>query len=302
MRLLSPEAEVTRSLSNVIKYPYVNMDNKEAVIIDNNKQGSFVPLFGGGGKSADGSFSADPMEFKTVSQIETEKVLRAAQLGNLPGEGEFKAGLPVTDLDAQAKERQHEAEDKAEQIVAAAREEAEQITKDAAIAADAARASGYEEGKSLGYEEGMAAAEQAIQQKEAELEESARMQQKELDSFVGSIEERYVNVVIALVRKLTGIVIEDKEDLILYLIRTAVNDLEPSANYRIRVSPDDVYYLESHRSGIMDSVGENVSLEFIEEKGLENGQCIIETDNQMVDCGFQTQLEMLVRDLKMLVN
>ncbi len=302
MRLLSPEAEVTRSLSNVIKYPFVSMNNKEAVIIDNNKQDSFTPLFGGSGRRAGGSVSAGSMEFKTISQIETEKALRAAEMGELPAKGEFKAGLPATDLDAREKERRHEAEDKAEEIVAAAREEAERITKEAAIAADAARASGYEEGKSQGYEDGMAAAEQAIQQKEAELAESARMQQEEMDSFIGSIEGRYVDVVIALVRKLTGILIEGREDLILYLIRTAMNDLEPSANYKIRVSPDDVYYLESHRAGIADSIGENVSLEFIEEKGLENGQCIIETDSQMVDCGFQTQLDMLVRDLKMLVN
>ena len=103
-------------------------------------------------------------------------------------------------------------------------------------------------------------------------------------------------------RKLTGVIIEDKDDLILYLIRTAAQELEPSENYRIRVSSDDIYFLEARRAELLDMIGEDVFVEFVEEKGLEKGQCIIETDSQMVDCGFQTQLDMLVRDLKMLVN
>lgn len=48
--------------------------------------------------------------------------------------------------------------------------------------------------------------------------------------------------------------------------------------------------------------GGSVSLDLVEEKGLEKGQCVIETQSQMVDCGFQTQLDTLIRDLKMLVH
>ena len=148
----------------------------------------------------------------------------------------------------------------------------------------------------------MAAAEQDIRQKEAELVESARMQREEYASCLAAIEGRYVDIVISLVRKLTGVVMEDKEDLILYLIRMTAEELEPSKNYRIRVSSEDIYFVESHRTELADFIGDEVFLEFIEEKGLEKGQCIIETDSQMVDCGFQTQLDMLIRDLKMLVN
>ena len=88
----------------------------------------------------------------------------------------------------------------------------------------------------------------------------------------------------------------------MYLIRMTAEELEPSKNYRIRVSSEDIYFVESHRTELADFIGDEVSLEFMEEKGLEKGQCIIETDSQMVDCGFQTQLDMLIRDLKMLVN
>ncbi|MFR1027821.1 MAG: hypothetical protein ACLSD6_00425 [Clostridium sp.] len=36
-------------------------------------------------------------------------------------------------------------------------------------------------------------------------------------------------------------------------------------------------------------------------KSLSEGDCIIETDNQMIDCGFRTQLDNMVRTLRMLV-
>lgn len=307
MRLSFREAEVTRSLSNLIKYPFVDMRGKEAFVIDNNhKDDMFVPLHAGT-KKLDPLHAAGVMECKTMSEIEAEKALQEAgltvhQADTEKKDGQFSAGLPVTDLDETLRKREKEAADAAERRIAEAKKEAEKIKADARIAADAARASGYEEGRNQGYEDGMAEAEQEIQQKEAELAESARLQREEFASCLAGIESKYVDIVIALVRKLTDVVIEDKKDLILYLIRTAARDLEPSVNYKIRVSSDDVYYLEAHRAELSEYVGESAVFEFIEEKGLEKGQCIIETDSQMADCGFQTQLDMLVRDLKMLVN
>ena len=39
-----------------------------------------------------------------------------------------------------------------------------------------------------------------------------------------------------------------------------------------------------------------------EEKGLAEGECIIETDTQMIDCGFRTQLDNLINTLRMLAK
>lgn len=289
-------------MSNVIKYPFVDIRGKEAVIIDNNNNDCFVPLFNKQDMNEAPGADSDVMQFKTISQIEAEKVLAGANQEKPDGDSGFKSGLPVTDLNELIQERHREAEEKADRLIANAKEKAAKITSDAEIAADAARTSGYEEGKNQGYEDGMAAAEQDIRQKEAELAESARMQREEYASCLAAIEGRYVDIVISLVRKLTGVVMEDKEDLILYLIRMTAEELEPSKNYRIRVSSEDIYFVEAHKAELADFIGDEVFLEFIEEKGLEKGQCIIETDSQMVDCGFQTQLDMLIRDLKMLVN
>ena len=62
--MLYQGAEVTRSLSNLIKYPFVNMQGKETVVIDNNPEGAeFVP------------FRDKGVKIKTISEIEAEKAL-----------------------------------------------------------------------------------------------------------------------------------------------------------------------------------------------------------------------------------
>lgn len=292
--MLYQGAEVTRSLSNLIKYPFVNMQGKEAVVINNNKEDAqFVP------------FQEKKVKIKTISEIEAEKVLRANKIQEETEEEdavEFKAGLNVTNFDEIFSEQQKKAEEEVAQLKKRAKEEADRIRDEAVIAAEAARSRGYEEGKEEGYNEGIELARQEIAQREEELAEQERRQREELNECVLSIEEKYVDIVISLVKKLTGVVIEGKEDLILYLIQRAASELEASENYRIRVSSDDIYFLESHRAELSDSLGEDSFLEFVEEKGLEKGQCIIETDSQMADCGFETQLNTLIYDLKMLVR
>ena len=88
-------------MSNLIKYPFVNMQGKETVVIDNNSEGAeFVP------------FRDKGVKIKTISEIEAEKALLHAA-GDSAGEaaaasesagksedsGEFKAGLNVTNFD-----------------------------------------------------------------------------------------------------------------------------------------------------------------------------------------------------------
>ncbi len=282
-------------MSNLIKYQFVSLDGKDAVLIDNNKkkQDGFKPL------------QDDSLKIRTISQIEAEKALMMAQ-GISEAEnredGGFQAGIPVTDFDKMFQEQKEKAKSTADAIIEEAKLEAERIRNEALHGAEQAKNRGYEEGKQLGYEEGLGHAEQEIQQRERELSDMARQQKQELNECITAVEVKYVDVLIALVKKLTGVVLEEREDIILYLIQNTAKELELSNNYKIRVSADDLYFIESQKAELLQSFGDDVTLEFVEEKGLEKGQCIIETDTQMVDCGFQTQLSTLVRDLKMLVR
>ena len=81
----------------------------------------------------------------------------------------------------------------------------------------------------------------------------------------------------------------------------ALPDMEPAKHYIIRVASDDLLYVEGEKDALMEKAGITGTIEVQEEKSLSEGDCIIETDNQMIDCGFRTQLDYMVRTLRMLV-
>ncbi len=89
--------------------------------------------------------------------------------------------------------------------------------------------------------------------------------------------------------------------MLLHLIRSGISDTQPSNRYTLRVSSDDLTLVENHLDEILMNIDSGVSIDVKEEKGLEKNECIIETDTQMVDCGFRTQLDNLITTLHMLV-
>ena len=108
-------------------------------------------------------------------------------------------------------------------------------------------------------------------------------------------------MLISLIQKLTGVLLEDHSDVILYLIKNSIGNLDKATHYVIRSSTEDSAIMDVNRNEICGYIGEEASVEFVEEKSLKHNECIIETDTQMVDCGFETQLNSLVETLKMLV-
>lgn len=269
-------------MSNLIKYQFVDLHPSDTVMINHNdKKDNFIPLGKSGGIS-----------IETIGQQEAEKAILSLQ------QKENKESAPETI----SEEEYEKTKEEADFLIEEAKKEAEQLRNEASQQIQEEMQRAIEESRNQGYQEGWQQAEQEIAQKEKELEDTARNQKRELEEYVNGIEKKYVDVLVALLQKLTGVLIEDRDDLILYLIQTTIRDLEPSDKYCIRVSGEDIYEVESKKEKILQELGEGVSLDLVEEKGLEKGQCVIETQSQMVDCGFQTQLDTLIRDLKMLVR
>ena len=269
-------------MSNLIKYQFVDLKPKDAVVINHNEKGdNFIPFGKNGGIS-----------IETIGQQEAEKAMARIKEQEFSGEKETSI----------SEEEFQKSKEEADVLICEAQKEAEQILMDAQSQIQLQLQQAMEDGRNQGYQDGLQQAEQEILRKEKEIDEAARNQQRQLEEYIDGIEKKYVDVLIALLQKLTGVLIENRDDLMLYLIQTTVRDLKPSNKYCIRVSEEDIYQLESQKEQILQEIGEDATLEWIEEKGLEKGQCVIETENQMVDCGFQTQLETLIRDLKMLVH
>ncbi len=160
---------------------------------------------------------------------------------------------------------------------------------------------GRQEGITRGYEEGLLQAQEEIQAQKDELSGQQLKKEQEYQQMLAETEGRYVDVLCNLIRKLSGVILTDRKDVILHLIRSGIADMEPAKHYIIRVASDDLLYVEGEKDALMEKAGITGTIEVQEEKSLSEGDCIIETDNQMIDCGFRTQLDNMVRTLRMLV-
>lgn len=268
-------------MSNLIKYPYVNMQGKEAkVICYESEEEKFQPLD-----------AKKKVVMKTFEEVAKEEKERAQE--ETGGES-FQEGLPVTNYDEVIEEKIQKAEEEAAAAIAEARQQANnrknQILEE-----------GRQEGIARGYEEGLLQAQEEIQAQKDELSGQQLKKEQEYRQMLAETEGRYVDVLCNLIRKLSGVILTDRKDVILHLIRSGIADMEPAKHYIIRVASDDLLYVEGEKDALMEKAGITGTIEVQEEKSLSEGDCIIETDNQMIDCGFRTQLDNMVRTLRMLV-
>ena len=158
--------------------------------------------------------------------------------------------------------------------------------------------------KNRGFAEGMAEAtakgeaeeasrRAAFEQEKAQLEEEYRNRLEEMEPQV-------VSVVADIFEKVFSIQFEGKKEIILNLVRNAVDGIENSKEFLIKVPKENLQFIMEHKEELQDKVGQYVSIEIISDGELTDNQCIIETDSGVFDCSLDIQLENLVRDIKSL--
>lgn len=182
-----------------------------------------------------------------------------------------------------------EANREARQIVDRAKKEAEQIKKEA-----------YATAQQKGYDDGMLQAKKDAQRLKAEYDQKQRQLEEEYEALAESMEPQMVQLIAALVEKITGIVIEGKEDIILYLIDKAIRNMDKSDEYTIRVSREDYEFVSMRKNLLLGAIGREVPLYIMEDPYLKKNQCLIETELKVINCSLDIQLNNLIMDLKLI--
>lgn len=188
----------------------------------------------------------------------------------------------------------------AERIIEEARLQAEQIIAEANKNADAA----FEEAKQNGYYEGNVKAQEEINVKQAQLEVEFDNKRKELEqeynNLKESIEPELVEVITDVFRKVTGVVAEDNQEIILHLINDVMHNADGSRDYVIKVSPDDYKFLVNNQGKIYCAMSREVNIDIVEDASLERNQCMIETNTGIFNCSLDIELNNLIKNIKLL--
>ena len=193
------------------------------------------------------------------------------------------------DLTLQTQEILDNARREGEEIVAQAHREAEQF---------------IEVMKNAGYDQGLKAGAEEVENRKRRLEEEYNHKKEELDkeyqAKVADIEPKLVDTFINVFSNVTHTIAEDKKDMIIYLINSVMNNVDTCKEFVIHVSPDDYRFTINNQNLITGALSKEVHIEISEDSTLSRNECLIETDSGVFDCSLDVQLSNLIKDIKLL--
>ncbi len=258
-----------------------------------------------------------------AERIEEWENIRRANAAAAPsfdeeeGEGEaaeFVSGIAGEELDAlfddgtgnvikagEAEASLEAAEAEAERIVAEARAQALEIETQARHDAEVQKTSAAEEGMKQGYDEGYARGMAEADGLKQELADRRRQLEAEFDALLEDLEPRFIETITDVYSHIFGVDLSDNRDILVHLIDATLRKVESSKTFIVHVSTEDYPYVNMQKQTLMEGAAAGRGLiEIIEDIALAKGDCLIETDGGIFDCGLGTQLEELTKKLRLL--
>ena len=278
--MLFPEAEVTRSLSNLYKSRFVIDSTKEKRIINSNEK------------------VAECME--DYIRMKREEAL---------ADGEFVEGLDAESVEVLEEPQEVEnapqvetvsEEERAQSLLETAKAEADQILEDAKMQAEHMREQALEEGRQDGDKAGQEQALMEIQNEQNRLKSLQDDLKNDYDKKCAELEPQLVDVITDVVEKVFQIQFADQKNVLLYLIQNAIQNADGCREFRIHVGEGSYAYVSEHKAELAERVGGDLRLDLIEDAALSDDQCMIETEAGVFDCSVGVQMKNLIKEIKAL--
>lgn len=156
-----------------------------------------------------------------------------------------------------------------------------------------------EEGRKLGAKEGYERAQLDIVEKyEVLAKQRAEFEEKlnsEVTRFLTNIERQSVKLAVSIAKKILDTTTHAKPEYIVEVIRVGLKSLGAAYPIRIRVSPEDLEFIQI--IGLPPELSSHeLGVEYVADEGLTSG-CVIETDYGEVDLEIDRMWEQVAADL-----
>lgn len=218
--------------------------------------------------------------------------------------GEFTEGLSAQEIEPEPQPDPQEellkARAEAEQILKEARTQAGEMKSQAQAEAEQIRIQAQEAGRQEGYAEGSRQAQAELEQYKEQLAREDQKREKEYQERLAAMEPELVDVILKVVSGVTFAAVTEKRDIVLHLVKNALEHIESSKQFLIHVSKEDYQPVVQQKEMLLEQVPQSAELEIIRDAALAQGQCMIETDGGIFDCSLDTQLNGLIADIKAL--
>ena len=255
--------------------------------------------------------------FAEIEEIErkskkTEEVLREADKER---EESTQLKKQAEDIKQQAEQLKQQAEKQAQEMLDKATADSEKIVNDTKQEAkellDKVRKDGYDAGYKDGKEQGIKDGKEKI---EDELKEIVRQandkaqktiqdaKEQTAEYFIRA-EDEIVAVVIMAIEKILPQHFLDAPQVILPVVREAIKHVRDQKEVKVHVDPDSYDLILMARAEFQSMLTDGTAiLEVVSDEALKPGDCVIETPNGGVDARLSTQLDLLKRAVKTVLN
>lgn len=284
---------------NLYKAGWVRVDGDEKCVIDSNALVAERIEEWENLRRANASALPSFEEEEGESDEEFTSGIAGEEIDALFDDGEGASGvIKAGDLSGPNLE---EIEAQAERILEEARAEAERILEDARSQSMTMRADAVEEGNRQGFEEGYAKGMAETDGLKQELAERKRALEAEYDELLETLEPRFIETITDVYSHIFGVDLMDNRDILVHLIDSTLRKVESSRTFIVHVSADDYPHVNMQKQALIEgAVAGRGLIEIIEDIALSKGDCLIETDGGIFDCGVGTQLEELTKKLQVL--
>ena len=228
--------------------------------------------------------NVDPREAGIGSRIEELNEELSAKLDEVKAQEER-----LESLKSEADEILSSAQQRADDIVALAKKQAQE---DSSLIREAA--------KNEGYDDGIQKAQAEIDARIRELDEKRAEYEVSYKKQVSELEPAFVEIVISIVEKLTGIYASEKEGIISYLVESTFEEIPRSGEYIVRVPESFHDGAQALKERLEEAAGEEARVEIVEDKMLAEDAAMIETDSRIFDCSLSTMKDTLFENMRLL--
>lgn len=266
-------------MSNLLKSGFVpfsaQKNNTEPIILDMNERAA-----------------QREKEYKVIRSVDEKSAADELAATEYTNEDSMNEAV-LSDALYKAKELREDATAKALKIIADANEEAVMLREQA-------KEEGYNEGLSEGNMEAMRRADEYLQKMNQEQESIISDMRHGLEAEFDEKERALVDITARIIEKLTGILVDDFRPVMMHMINNALSNEDNSKKYIIRVGSKNYSYINDNIDMIAGSGNPNISIEIFEDMKLDGRQCIIETDNGIIDLSMDVQVRNLITAMKLL--
>ena len=245
-----------------------------------------------------------------LAQRKEEKIKEEAheEIARTEDESGFTEGLVFAPLDPPKPAVDYEGitKEEAKRIVDAAQERAAQILMDAKALAEAEcdqiRKNAYDDGFNQGIVAGKAQMDEMAAENQEKFNAELSSLQAEYNAKFEEIERDVVGATATVFENVFGIELSGSEAVLEHLVKNTLYEVDSAKEFHIRVSKDDAEMMKSNLDTLKSCVSSECFVEVLADNTLEKGQCLIETEHGIFDCGANIQLANIIRNLKALAN